>query len=154
MSRFVEVTIDTRQIWVMLSVVIDETLLKVPPMLKLYNLTGAAALILAATMAPAALGATDPELTSPEVISDADEATIDNTTAEAAATSGSTTEDAAPADEKSEKIVCKTSRVVNSRIPQRTCMTQWQWDERQRAAIENREQNRNRNSSCGASVRC
>lgn len=54
--------------------------------------------------------------------------------------------------EKSEEIVCKTIRVVNSRIPQRVCMMKYQWEAQREDALRNKESNRNRNSSCG--VRC
>lgn len=63
-------------------------------------------------------------------------------------------EEPATAVPEGETKVCKSVRLVDSRIPQRICMKQWEWEEKQRAEMENKTQNRNRNSSCGNAIRC
>ena len=47
-------------------------------------------------------------------------------------------------------VTCKTATVVDSKIPQRICMTNFEWADRRRAQEEAQRGSRNRNSSCGA----
>ena len=50
-------------------------------------------------------------------------------------------------------ITCKYMKTARSRIPERVCRTNFQWEELKREQTEAKRSNRNRNSSCGA-VRC
>lgn len=65
-------------------------------------------------------------------------------------------EDEAKSDAKPDPsaVTCKYTLVVDSRIPQRVCMTNFEWEDRQRAQMESKRSGRNRNSSCGDSGSC
>jgi len=58
------------------------------------------------------------------------------------------------ANDDAEATVCKYAKLVNSRIPQRVCMKQHEWDAMEREQLENKRSNRNRNSSCTDGGRC
>ncbi|MDN3646086.1 hypothetical protein QWY75_07690 [Pontixanthobacter aestiaquae] len=66
----------------------------------------------------------------------------------------------AAADKKEEKpkdpeaITCKYIKLVRSRIPERVCRTNFEWTELKREQLQAKEQNRNRSSTCGTSIRC
>ena len=63
---------------------------------------------------------------------------------------------AAPPDEPKtdpEEVICKTTTVVDSKIPQRVCLTRFEWEDRRRAQMEAKRSSKNRNSVCGGS-RC
>lgn len=47
-----------------------------------------------------------------------------------------------------EKVVCKYTKVVDSKIPQRVCLTTFEWEDRQRAQLEGKRSSKNRNSYC------
>lgn len=53
-----------------------------------------------------------------------------------------------------EEISCKFKKVVDSRIPQKICLTNFEWEERRRAQIEAKRSSRNKNSVCGDSGPC
>lgn len=59
-------------------------------------------------------------------------------------------------DAKSEKdeIVCKSTFVLGSKIPQRVCMRKSEWEDRQRDQRENYRGGRNGSSSCRDSGPC
>lgn len=48
-----------------------------------------------------------------------------------------------------EKISCKYTRVVNSRIPTKICLTNFEWEERRRAQIEAERTSGTGSSNCG-----
>lgn len=52
-----------------------------------------------------------------------------------------------------EDVVCKVTKVVDSKIPQRVCLTRFEWQDRRRAQMEAKRSSKNRNSYCG-SGRC
>ena len=52
-----------------------------------------------------------------------------------------------------EEVICKVTKVVDSKIPQRVCLTRFEWEDRRRAQMEAKRSSQNRNSYCG-SVRC
>jgi len=45
-------------------------------------------------------------------------------------------------------ISCKYTKVVGSRIPQRICLTNFEWKDRRRAQMEAKRSSANRNSGC------
>ena len=49
-----------------------------------------------------------------------------------------------------EALRCEYTKVVNSRIPQKICLTNFEWEERRRAQIEAERSARNHNSACTA----
>ncbi|TNE33614.1 MAG: hypothetical protein EP350_03715 [Alphaproteobacteria bacterium] len=53
-----------------------------------------------------------------------------------------------------DKVKCKFTMVVDSRIPQKICMTEFEWEQRRRDQIEARRSSQNRSSSCGDSGPC
>jgi Spy/CpxP family protein refolding chaperone len=54
----------------------------------------------------------------------------------------------------SEEKVCKTTYVVNSRIPKRICMTRAEWDQMEEDVQQAERSSRNRTNVCGESSRC
>ena len=52
------------------------------------------------------------------------------------------------ADENPEDVICKYSKVVDSKIPQRICLTRFEWEDRRRAQMEAKRSSKNRNSYC------
>jgi len=50
-------------------------------------------------------------------------------------------------DENSEEIICKYQKVLGSRIPEKICLSRFEWDERNRIQKENSRSNRNNHSS-------
>lgn len=53
--------------------------------------------------------------------------------------------------EEMEKVRCEYKKVVGSRIPQKVCLTEFEWEERRRVQIEAERSSRNRNSGCSKS---
>ena len=49
-------------------------------------------------------------------------------------------------------ISCKYTKVLGSRIPQRICLTDFEWEDRQRAQMEAKRASKNRNSHCNHSA--
>ena len=47
-----------------------------------------------------------------------------------------------------DKITCKYTKVVGSRIPTRICLTNFEWEDRRRAQMEAKRSSLNRNSVC------
>ena len=47
-----------------------------------------------------------------------------------------------------EEVVCKHTKVVDSKIPQRVCLTKFEWEDRQRAQMEAKRSSKHRNSYC------
>lgn len=45
-------------------------------------------------------------------------------------------------------VTCKFATVVDSKIPQRICMTNFEWEDRHRAQMEAKRSSANRNSHC------
>ena len=58
------------------------------------------------------------------------------------------------AEDPGDKIRCKQVKALNSRIPTRVCMTVQEWEERNRATLEEKRRMRNRNSYCSGSGPC
>ena len=54
------------------------------------------------------------------------------------------------ATDDKEQVTCKYTKVLGSRIPQKVCMTDVEWEERRRVQMENKRSSRNNNSSCGS----
>lgn len=59
---------------------------------------------------------------------------------------GEKTQDDQKADP--EAVRCEYKKVVNSRIPQKICLTNYEWEERRRIQIEEQRSNRNNSSTC------
>ncbi len=51
-------------------------------------------------------------------------------------------------------VKCRNLFVTNSRIPQRVCLSNFEWEDRARAQREARRSSRNRNSGCSEQGPC
>ena len=71
-----------------------------------------------------------------------------------AAEEGGQAEGSDAAEDPGDKIRCKQVKALNSRIPTRVCMTVQEWEERNRATLEEKRRMRNRNSYCSGSGPC
>lgn len=64
------------------------------------------------------------------------------------------TDDKKASSKESEEITCKYTKVLGSRIAEKVCMTNFEWEERRRVQMENKRSSRNNNSACGAEGPC
>ena len=50
-------------------------------------------------------------------------------------------------DDDPDEIICKYEKVVGSRIPEKICLSRFEWEERKRIQLENKRSSRNNHSS-------
>ena len=104
-------------------------------------------------LAPMALVCTSPLLaqTDPQ---EGDEASSENSVAEAATDVDRTADKIDAKDDPGSKMKCKYQHVIGSRIPQKVCFTVDEWEEMRLKILEEARGMKNPNSSCPASGPC